>query len=238
MAEYITGLGRLHTAYSFSFLEGPLDAHYMRDTLAQWESRGMKAWPSWAFSNHDRPRVVSRWAPEDLTPAKAKLFITLLGSLRDSAFLYQGEELGLPEAEIPFERIVDPEGIAFWPAHKGRDGCRTPIPWRADAPHGGFSTVEPWLPMGVPHLSRAVDLQERETDSVLQFTRRWLHWRKQQPALIRGSLTLLETAPPVLAFLREHEAQRLRSGPGVPVRRLTDGPAHASWPLCIRCSWR
>jgi len=209
MAEYTSGLGRLHTAYSFSFLEGPFEAGYIHDTLAQWESQGLKAWPSWAFSNHDRPRVVSRWAGEDLSPTKAKLLIALLGSLRGSAFLYQGEELGLPEAEIPYERIVDPDGLAFWPMNRGRDGCRTPMPWQADAAFGGFSTVEPWLPIDKPQLDRAVDLQTRDGDSVLQFTRRFLGWRGQQPALLRGSLELLSLPAPLLGFLRAHGEQRL-----------------------------
>ena len=73
---------------------------------------------------------MTRWGgdnpPEDL----AKVLIALLTSLRGSVCIYQGEELGLTEADIPFERLQDPYGIAFWPEFKGRDGCRTPMPWR------------------------------------------------------------------------------------------------------------
>jgi alpha-glucosidase len=83
-------------------------------------------------------RVMTRWGgdnpPEDL----AKVLIALLTSLRGSVCIYQGEELGLTEADIPFERLQDPYGIAFWPEFKGRDGCRTPMPWMAQEKFGRF----------------------------------------------------------------------------------------------------
>ena len=75
-------------------------------------------------------------------------------SLRGSVCIYQGEELGLSEAEVPYEALQDPYGIAFWPTFKGRDGCRTPMPWRDDE-HAGFSGVGPWLPVPAQHRALA-----------------------------------------------------------------------------------
>ncbi len=83
-------------------------------------------WACWAFSNHDVIRHASRW---DLTPAAQRMFATLIMCLRGSVCIYQGEELGLPEADVAFEDLQDPYGIEFWPEFKGRDGCRTPMVW-------------------------------------------------------------------------------------------------------------
>ena len=103
--------------------------------------------------------------------AVAKFAIDLLVSLRGSICLYEGEELGLPEAEIAFEDLRDPYGIRFWPAFKGRDGCRTPMPWEASAPNAGFTTGKPWLPVPEAHRDRAVDMQQGDA-SVLAHYRR------------------------------------------------------------------
>ncbi len=137
-------------------------------------------------------------------PALAKLLPALLGSLRGTICLYQGEELGLPEAELAFEDLRDPVGIAFYPEAAGRDGCRTPMPWAQAGPFGGFSAVKPWLPMPAAHLPLAVDRQEGDPGSVLSSTRRFLLWRRAQPALIRGGARFVEAPEPILALLREH----------------------------------
>jgi len=137
------------------------------------------------------------------------MLIALLTALRGTAFLYQGEELGLPQAEVPFERLQDPEGRTFWPAHKGRDGSRTPMAWEGNEPHGGFSGAEPWLPVDPSHLGLAVDRQTADSGSVLAFTRRHLAWRRQQPALIRGDIRFLDVPGPMVAFERRSAEQSL-----------------------------
>src|SRR5690606_1905771 len=143
---------------NFNLLGSTFSPAHIRKTLTDFEAAAGEGWPSWAFSNHDVRRVVSRWGGEG-EPGFARMLVALLVALRGTAFLYQGEELGLPEADLPRERLVDPYGIAFWPDFKGRDGCRTPMPWRRDAPHAGFSTAEPWLPVPDAHRALAVDLQ-------------------------------------------------------------------------------
>ncbi len=95
----------------------------------------------------------------------------MLLSMRGSVCLYQGEELGLDEAELQFEQLVDPCGIRFWPEFKGRDGCRTPMPRHDQDQHGGFSREQPWLPPD-RHLPLSVAAQEPEPDSMLNIYRR------------------------------------------------------------------
>ncbi|MBF6682383.1 hypothetical protein, partial [Acinetobacter baumannii] len=134
-----------------------------------------------------------------------KLALAMLLSLRGSACWYQGDELGLPEAEVPYERLQDPYGINFWPEFKGRDGCRTPMPWDSTLPHAGFSgarDVEPWLPVPETHRQLAVDVSEVDPDSVLHFTRTFLAWRKQHRALVCGSIRFIDVPEPVLALER------------------------------------
>jgi alpha-glucosidase len=139
----------------------------------------------------------------------ARLTTLLLLSLRGNAFLYQGEELGLPQAEVAFERLKDPEAIANWPLTLGRDGARTPMPWKAGQAHAGFSAVEPWLPVDPRHDALAADVQRRDPASTLNFTRRVLRFRRDHPALVEGELDLLSAPDPVVAFERRGEGERL-----------------------------
>ena len=98
----------------------------------------------------------------------------------------------------------------MWPEFKGRDGCRTPMPWSADAPHAGFTTADkPWLPVADTHTALAVDRQLDQPDSLLTHFTQLLHWRREQPALQHGSLALLPPHEQVLGFVREHGNQRL-----------------------------
>ncbi|GLP95856.1 alpha-glucosidase family protein [Paraferrimonas sedimenticola] len=208
-AEY-TEEGRLHMGYSFELLTDDYSAEYIRSTVQNLEKQVTQGWPCWSVSNHDVVRVASRWSQNgELNPAQAKMLAAMICSLRGSVCIYQGEELGLPEADIPYELLQDPYGITFWPTFKGRDGCRTPMPWQAGAQQGGFSNAEPWLPIPDAHLNRAVDAQESAADSVLNSFRRFTEWRKAFPALVRGDIQFLETAEPILAFVRSSDDQSM-----------------------------
>ncbi len=201
MKQFTAGEKRLNTAYSFDFLYAPaLTKELIVETATRWPEGG--EWPSWAFSNHDAPRAVSRWAGACPPDEYSKLLALLLGALRGNIFLYQGEELGLSQGEVPFEKLQDPEAIANWPATLGRDGARTPLPWTQSAPNAGFSTAEPWLPIDKSHLGRAIDRQNRDQDSVLNFTRRVIAFRKESAALRHGSINFLATPDDVVAFVR------------------------------------
>jgi alpha-glucosidase len=133
----------------------------------------------------------------------------LLMTMRGNAFIYQGEELALPQASVPFERLVDPEAIANWPRTLGRDGARTPLPWKADQPQAGFSTVEPWLPVDPSHLALSVDRQEHNRSSMLHTTRRLVAFRKAHPSLLLGEMNILEVGPDLLCFERLFRGERL-----------------------------
>jgi alpha-glucosidase len=182
---------RLNSAYGFTYLYAPeLTAGVVREAIGQWSGEPSEGWPSWAFSNHDAPRHVTRWGAGRDRDRVARLTMLLLIALRGNIFLYQGEELGLPQAHVPFDRLVDPEAIANWPQTLGRDGARTPMPWTTAAPWGGFSTVEPWLPMDAAHLPMSVDAQAGDPAAMLAWTRTLLALRKATPALRHGDIAL------------------------------------------------
>jgi alpha-glucosidase len=170
-------------------------------------------WPCWAITNHDIPRVATRWGGANPPMGLLRVAAALQLSLRGTACIYQGDELGLPEAEVAFEDLQDPYGITMWPEYKGRDGCRTPMAWEAAAPDLGFgaagSTVKPWLPVSESHRALAADQQAGDPASLLSHYRQLLAWRRGVPALIHGDMTLLPVHPQVLAFVREHEGQRM-----------------------------
>ncbi|MBY0563844.1 MAG: alpha-glucosidase [Hyphomonadaceae bacterium] len=203
MKLYTQGSDRLHSAYGFHYLYADkLTPALVRACSESWSGGAGEGWPSWAFSNHDAPRVVSRWANNRDEAAFAKQALLLLMTVRGSVFIYQGEELGLPQGDVPLEALRDPEAIANWPHTLGRDGARTPIPWRAKAVHAGFSNTKPWLPLDPTHRSLAVDAQESDADSTLQFARRAIALRRRFDALRTGAMTLLDAAEPLLVFTR------------------------------------
>ncbi|MBK5912281.1 hypothetical protein CCR85_12350 [Rhodothalassium salexigens] len=208
-AEYTQGHTRLHTAYNFVYLGhgGALDGRTLTQPLKDWRQHGAASWPSWAFSNHDVPRVASRFGADPDQVVLPRLYLAILLTLQGTVFLYQGEELGLPQADVPYERLQDPEAIKSWPQTLGRDGARTPMPWSADAPHAGFSDAEPWLPVAPQHRALAVDRQEADAGSTLHAARALLRLRRAHPALVRGRLDLLDLAAPVVGFVRSLDAE-------------------------------
>ncbi|MEO8300407.1 MAG: alpha-amylase family glycosyl hydrolase [Rhizomicrobium sp.] len=211
MKQYTAGNMLLNTSYGFDFLYAEqLSPGLVLDTLAKWPGTRGEGWPSWAFSNHDAPRVVSRWGRPDSQEACAKLLLTLLMCLRGNVFLYQGEELGLAQAAIPFERLRDPEAIANWPLTLGRDGARTPMPWDGALPHAGFSDAEPWLPIPPEHIAAAVSEQDGDANSVLATARELIELRRSSPELLVGSFQPLDLPSPLLGFDRVSDRGRLR----------------------------
>lgn len=209
MAEYTSGGDKLHMAYTFDFLNKPHSPDYIRDVLANMQNIVGDGWPCWALSNHDVVRACTRWGADEDQKAYPLIAMALVLSLRGSVCLYQGEELGLPEADVPFERIQDPYGIPLWPVFKGRDGCRTPMVWE-NASQGGFSTVEPWLPVDARHLPLSVAEQEADPDALLHKVRQLIHWRQKQPALINGEFEQADVKNHnLIALVREYQGQRV-----------------------------
>ncbi len=211
MGDYAGGGNRLHMAYGFEFLGSRFSPRFVRDTLARHAEVAGDAWPCWAFSNHDCMRHVSRWMrPGEDPAALAKLAAGVLLSLRGSVCLYQGEELGLPEADVAFEDLQDPTGRTFWPDYKGRDGCRTPMPWDDAAPNAGFGGAgRPWLPVPPAHLPLAVSRQHGDPGSVLAFYRAALAARRLSPALVAGAFEVLEAGDALLALRRSVDGEEI-----------------------------
>jgi len=206
MAEF-TSPGRLHSAYSWVFLGDDISPELVRSTVEEVLASAPNSWPAWSFSNHDRPRVLSRWRRRDRA-RWARTLVALLTSLPGLPIIYQGEELALEEADIPFDKLRDPEGIAFWPEVKGRDGCRTPLPWSAGKGAGFTTAAESWLPIPAAHEASSIADQTGRPDSMLSFVRGWLAWRKRQPAMT-GGVQFLDLADDLLVFRRSTEGQSL-----------------------------
>ncbi|MBN1438348.1 MAG: DUF3459 domain-containing protein [Anaerolineales bacterium] len=163
-------------------------------------------WPSCVLSNHDVVRHATRYggrAPE----ARAKVAAVLLLTLRGTPFLYYGEEIGMREGRLRRAEIMDPPGRRYWPIYKGRDGCRTPMPWNA-SPGAGFSSGKPWLPVNLDSRGVNVEAQRADPDSVLSFYRKLIWLRKKTPALQTGDFRNIgKPSGRALAYLREAKSQ-------------------------------
>ncbi|HEX3918717.1 MAG TPA: alpha-amylase family glycosyl hydrolase [Caulobacteraceae bacterium] len=198
--EYTLPPDRLQTAYSFYLLNGGAGTPGLfRTALDSWA--GSPGWPSWSLGNHDIARFPTRMAHDDEHMTRA-LFAALI-CLRGTIFVYQGDELGLPDAHVPFDRLQDPWAIAAYAGGSGRDGCRTPMPWTSAAPMGGFTSApDAWLPMDPAHLLLSVERQETLPGSMLHFSRAMMAVRGGSEALKTGESLDLATPEGVLGFER------------------------------------
>ncbi|RKN37871.1 glycoside hydrolase family 13 protein [Streptomyces hoynatensis] len=210
----------LHTAFNFDLMACPWDAARLRasidSTLAAHSRVGAPA--TWVLANHDVTRTVTRYGREDTgfsfaakrfgTPtdralgtrrARAAALLTL--ALPGAVYLYQGEERGLPEAEIPLDRITDPMHHRSGGVDPGRDGCRVPLPWEGEEPPYGFGGAATWLPQPADWAPYTAERQEADPGSMLHLYRTALRLRRGWPAA-EAELTWLETGPGTLAFAR------------------------------------
>ncbi len=228
LARYVSP-GELHTAFNFDFLLAPWQVQSLRvsidEALEAHEAVG--APPTWVLSNHDTVREVSRYArPQDVRELRhlvdlvglpvdraagrrrARAAALLMLALPGGAYVYQGEELGLPEVEdLPDEVLQDPSWEQSGHTDRGRDGCRVPIPWSGSEPPFGFSpptaSTPAWLPQPPAWRSLTVEAQTGNQDSMFELYRRALHLRRDHPALGDGRLAWLPVPDGALAFARE-----------------------------------
>jgi len=207
IAEYTQGGDKLHMAYSFDLLGAKHSATFLHGLLEKFMATVGDGWPSWALSNHDVMRVATRWGGAEPDARLLRLAAAFQMSMRGSPCIYQGDELGLTQVDISFEQLQDPFGKAMWPEFKGRDGCRTPMPWEAQPAQAGFSSAEPWLPLPPQHRALAVDAQRADPHSLLNFYIVLIRWRAQHPVLVHGAMRLLPLHPQVLAFERSHAGE-------------------------------
>ena len=228
LARYVRG-DELHSAFNFDYLRTPWIAAELRDTIEETLAglAAVAAPPTWVLSNHDVVRQVSRYAraqtaaalqslddligqPADLAVGlrRARAAALLMLALPGGAYVYQGEELGLPEVEdLPEDVLQDPTWKRSGYAQRGRDGCRVPIPWSGDEPPFGFSphhsSAAPWLPQPPDWKAQTVEALSGDPDSILELYRLGLRIRREHPALGDGTLEWLDAPEGVLAFLRE-----------------------------------
>ncbi len=209
MGQYTEGTSRLHMAYSFAMLGPDFSADHFRSCIDGFQQGAPDGQPKWSFSNHDVPRHVTRWGDHAVDEmAMTRLACAMLMSFEGAVGIYNGEELGQTETELTYDELTDPPALRYWPAVKGRDGCRTPMVWEKDAPNAGFSTGTPWLPVKPLQAARAVDTQGSE-DSALAFYKTAIAFRKASPALSYGTTTFHALPEPILAFTRTADSETL-----------------------------
>jgi alpha-glucosidase len=203
-ASYANGDDKLHLAYSFGLVGSRMTAPVVRGVIEKIESVIDAGRICNATSNHDFKRAISRYTDNEMHfDSVARLNMALGLTLRGSYCLYQGEELGLPQAELSFDQLQDPYDKMLYPLHVGRDGCRTPMVWNHDKSHGGFTSSDtPWLPVPDVHHSRAVDVQETQQNSVLNAYKRFLNFRKHSDILLKGSIKIIYADDNMLVYER------------------------------------
>ncbi|HWE99389.1 MAG TPA: alpha-glucosidase [Caulobacteraceae bacterium] len=205
--EYTEGADRLHTAYSFFLLLARrADPQLFAEAMRRWQ--GAAGWPSWSLGNHDVDRFPTRLAHDDAR--LVKLLLAILVCLRGTAFLYQGDELGLPQAQVPFDRLRDPFAISSYTGGSFRDGARTPFPWTPEAPSAGFSSsADTWLPLDPAHRRMSVEAQEADGGSVLAAARAAIGLRKRHAALRDGDAEVVDLGHGIFALERSLKGERL-----------------------------
>ena len=215
LIEYTSGQERLHSGYFFDFMLTSSKPTNLHKVLLRWIEAG-EGWPTWALGNHDFARVATRWAgaeendTQEASQDQLQLFATFQACLKGSICIYQGEELGLTQSKLKYEDLRDPQGIAMWPENVSRDGCRTPMPWNKQAPSAGFSeSASTWLPVDKRHVDLAVDVQDKDSNSLLNYYRALIRWRRTQPSLLQGEIRLTEEHPQIIAFYRSTDDQQL-----------------------------
>lgn len=203
VAQYVRA-GELHLAFNFYLMGMPWDAGSMKAAIdaSMSELQAVGAPISWVLSNHDLIRHPTRYGGGQLGARRARAVLPMLLALPGAVFLYQGEELGLEEVDIPDQYKQDPIFFRTNGEKPGRDGCRVPIPWEASASTFGFTTGEPWLPMPADWGPLSVEAQRDHTDSMLSFYVRALSARKALPDLHGGSFDWRDAPDGCLVFAR------------------------------------
>lgn len=193
----------VHLPFNFQLIDAPWDARHLAGMIAEYEAAlPLGGWPNWVLGNHDRPRSATKRGA-----AQARVAAMLLLTLRGTPTLYYGDELGMENGDIPPDRVRDPRELREPGLGLGRDPVRTPMPWD-DSEAGGFTTGEPWLPLGQGWRERNVATEMDMPGSMLSLHRALLALRRSSPALATGSIRLIEAEGQVLAYEREQDGER------------------------------
>lgn len=201
----------------------PLNLVDLKRTLAKWQTElGDEGWNSLFWNNHDTPRIVSRWGnDEEYRQESAKLFAILLHLMKGTPYIYQGEEIGMTNYEMAsLDDIYDIESINMYHERlaagysetdilasinaKGRDHARTPMQWRGDQAHAGFTAGQPWIPVNDNFTEINVAQNLSEKDSVFATYQQLIQYRKDHDIVVKGDFQLLyPDHPAVFAYKRQ-----------------------------------
>jgi alpha-glucosidase len=203
-AEYVRA-DELHLGFNFRMVRAEFDLTQIHDAIDNTlvAAAMENATPTWTLENHDVVRAPTRYGggTAGLDRARAMALVTL--ALPGAVFLYNGQELGLPNVELPDEALRDPTWERSGHTVRGRDGCRIPMPWRGDTPPFGFSTNDDtWLPIPLEWESLTVEKQLLNVDSTLSFFGRALEVRRSRIEFTGDSVDWLEAPDGTLAFSR------------------------------------
>lgn len=216
MVEFVRP-GEMNQTFNFAFMHAGWDLRRLKEVIDESLKtfEGVGAMPTWVLSNHDVVRTATRLGldevgdgvgPDDKQPNvalgidRARAMALLMLALPGSAYLYQGEELGLGDnTQIPAEDRQDPSFFRSGGKRIGRDGCRVPLPWAWYGKYSGFSTATPWLPMPYTWGGMSREYQESVPDSTLSLYKDALKLREYF-RLGEGKLTWLDLGPNMLAF--------------------------------------
>lgn len=199
--------GRLHAAFDFTFLGCPWNPARFLNAIQHWDSAlESDSWPTYVLNNHDNRRTATRYGQGE-DDERLKVAAALLLTLRGTPFLYYGEEIGMRDIPVHRGESQDPIGKHFWPFHKGRDGCRSPMQWDASL-NASFSEAKPWLKVNDNYRHRNVEVQGSNPDSLYHFYRKLIQIRRDLPALRSGMFLPLTYEPQrLLAYLRQENKQ-------------------------------
>ena len=193
----------VHLPFNFQLIEAGWNAAELADRITDYEAAlPTGGWPNWVLGNHDRPRIATR-----VGAAQARVAAVLLLTLRGTPTLYQGDELGLPDAQVPANKVQDPRELREPGLGLGRDPVRTPLPWTGE---GGFTSGAPWLPIDPAHLPLNVAAQADDPHSMLTLYRRLLALRRATPALATGAIHDVRAEGDVLTYVRSDGTDRYR----------------------------
>ena len=204
LARYVRP-DELDQVFDFAFLQAPWDAAAIRAAVTGSLSalREVGASPTWVLNNHDVARTATRYGGGGVGLRRARAAALLMLALPGSAYLYQGEELGLPDAELPDEALRDPVWERSGRTRRGRDGCRVPLPWARSGPDLGFGTgAPPWLPVPPGWGESSVEAQTGRPESTLELYRRALRLRRERLLPAGPGIDPVDAGPDAVAFRR------------------------------------
>jgi alpha-glucosidase len=187
-----------HLPFNFQLLTLPWDPRKISSVIVEYEAAlPSNGWPNWVLGNHDQPRIASRVGLQ-----QARVAALMLLTLRGTPTLYYGDEIGMQDVPIPPGKIVDPQGLNMPDKNLTRDPARTPMPW-SNKLNGGFSDVEPWLPLDKNFPRLNVESQRGDSDSMFEMYKKLIALRQSSPSLIYGHFRMLYSDHQLISYLRE-----------------------------------